>query len=164
MTTLRDPGLSPDSARQRLYDNLQDGGTLVWYDDVADSGMILTYVLRLMGLTRSDLLVSSFGYGIAPDESVVVIRLSGTKGSAICVKPTSSEGIQRVNRALEIEHEETMAALSKGEFTGNLGGEHAKHSVIQAGAIHPDFEGSDVFDFINDSDVVHITGIGLADD
>lgn len=164
MTHLKNPELSPDSARQRLYDNLQQGGTLVWYDHEADSATILGYVLRILGLSRSDLLVSDFGYGIAPDESVAVIRLRGPVGAAICVKPISSEGIERVNRALEIEHEETMAALSKGEFTGNLGGAHAKYSVIQEGAIHPDFEGSDVFDYLNDSDVVHITGIGLADD
>lgn len=164
MPQLENPGLSPESARQKLYDNLQQGGTLVWYDDAADSATILDYVLRIMGLNRSDLLVSDFGYGIASDESVAVIRLRGAAGAAICVKPMTSEGIQRVNRALEIEHEETMAALSKGEFTGNLGGAHAKYSVIQEGAIHPDFEGSDVFDYINGSDVVHITGIGLADD
>ena len=78
MTQLRNPGLSPESARQRLYDNLQQGGTLVWYDDAADSATILAYVLRIMGLTRSDLLVSDFGYGIAPDESVAVIRLRAT--------------------------------------------------------------------------------------
>lgn len=164
MTQLRNPGLSPETARQRLYENLQQGATLVWYDDSADSATILNYVLRIMGVPKTDLLVSDFGYGIAPDESIAVIRLRGATGAAICVKPMSDHGIHRVNRALETEHEETMAALSRGEFTGNLGGAHAKYSVIQGGAIHPDFEGSDVFDYINDSDVVHITGIGLADD
>ena len=84
MTSLRNPGLSPESARQRLYDNLQQGGTLVWYDDAADSATILAYVLRIMGLTRSDLLVSDFGYGIAPDESVAVIRLRGAAGGHLC--------------------------------------------------------------------------------
>lgn len=56
-----------------------------------------------------------------------------------------------------------MAGLSRGEFLGNFGGGHAKHSVLRDGVIHPVFEGSDVFDYINESYVVHITGIGLVD-
>lgn len=165
MTAIRNPGLAPDSAPQRLYEALQDGVTLVWYATDADDGAILNYVVRLLGFGRGDMLVSGFGYGIAPDESVVVVRLRGSHGSAVCAKPVSPAGVQRINGALETEHEETMSALSRGEFRGNLAGEgHAQHAAILNGAIHPDFEGSDVLSFIHNADVIHITGIGLADD
>ena len=165
MTVVRNPGLAPDSAPQRLYENLRDGVTLVWYAADANDGAILSYVTRLLGFSRADMLVSSFGYGIAPDESVMVVRLRGSHGSAVCAKPVISVGIERVNRGLETEHEETMSALSGGEFTGNLAEEgHAKHAAILNGAIHPDFEGSDVLNFIHDADVIHITGIGFADE
>ena len=37
-------------------------------------------------------------------------------------------------------------------------------AAVAQGQVHPDFEGSDVLDFINGAVVTHITGIGLAGD
>lgn len=162
MNGVTNPEFPSTHPRQVFYENLSSGSTLVWYSETSTDRAILRYALRLLGIDYVDLKVSEYGYGVANDESVVLTTLRGPKGSAVCVLPVSEIGVERLNMAIQTEHDETMDALSRGEYTGNDG--DAMHAVLRAGMLDPDWEGSPVIDIIEAADLTHITGIGLATD
>lgn len=47
-----------------------------------------------------------------------------------------------------------------GKYVGNEA--DCRNAAISNGAVHPEFEGSEVLSFIDGAVVTHITGIGLA--
>lgn len=160
MTTLVDPGYADDHPRQMLHNNLCAGTSMVWFSEAASDRQVLRYVLGLMDLEVPQLLVTSAGFGVTPDESVLIVTTRNNRGSAVCLGILGDGGADKINSAINREWDTMREELSRGEYVGNP--VDSKNAAVAQGQVHPDFEGSNVLDFINDAVVTHITGIGLA--
>ncbi len=102
----------------------------------------------------------SRSFAAPPDETVLIVTMRNDRGSAVCLIPVARGGADKINAAMQNEWDAMREALSRGEYVGNEA--DSRNAAISNGAVHPEFEGSEVLSFIDGGVVTHITGIGLA--
>lgn len=152
MSTLIDPGLPSEDPRQELYGMMSSNSTVVWFSGTAKASQLLTYVAGLLGEPVTELTVVDGAYAITPERNVLVAILRSVAGVAACVMPIADGGPQAIDAAIMREWEAMREALGRGQYRGNDG--EAQYAAIVAGQLHPDFEGSDVLDFVNGASIV----------
>lgn len=117
---MKDPQLPEGNAKQAFFDNLSKSNeTVTWFTNDATPAQLTEYLLELLGLQMSQL--RAFGtVGAEPkDESLIVSLITAPQGCTMTVWAQSTDGVQRVNRALNLEHERLVEGLGRGTYTGN---------------------------------------------
>ena len=133
---------------------------VVLRDCLGPNGLPLYVVAKLLGQSVGLLRVTSEGFGLTPDEKVLIVTMRNDRGSAVCLIPVARGGADKTNAAMQNEGDAMREALSRGEYVGNEA--DCRNAAISNGAVHPEFVGSEVLSFIDGAVVTHITGIGLA--
>ncbi len=133
---------------------------MVWFSDTSSDRQLLRYVLGLLEVGYSQLKVTDAGFGVTPDGTVAIATLKNERGSAVCLSILADGGARKIDGAITREWEKMRDELSRGEYFGNTA--DCENAAISDGRVHPNFEGSDVLDYINGATMTHITGIGLA--
>ena len=152
MTELLDPQLPSTHPRQMYDHNLRNGESITWFSSGAAAQQLIDYILGLFDLTPGDLMHAQEGFAQTVEQDVMFIAVDGPRGPALTAWGLGAEGAGRVNAAIQREWDTTLEQMGRGAYVGNPAS--SKYAGILNGLVAPDFEGSDVMDFLNGADVI----------
>jgi alpha-tubulin suppressor-like RCC1 family protein len=155
MTQLIDPELPPDQARGAYFHNLMNGQSVNWFSADASPRELINYVLALLDVKFDTLKYNEFGTAIT-DELLMTAGMS-ERGSVFSVWGYGDPGAAILNGAIKIELDRMTDELSRGEYTGE-GPLGTTVTTIVHGEVagHPLFSDPEVFDFINDAELISV--------
>ncbi len=157
-TPLLDSPYSEGHAFSSYVNNLRNhGSSISWFSARSSMQLLRDYVWSLMDLAPNELRYAEEGFAQPADGSILFIGGTSPKGSILTCFPLnngSGRGVQLVTEALEREWNTMREELSRGAYVGNRA--DAWNVVVSHGQVREDFEGSDVFDYINGAQVADL--------
>lgn len=154
MTKLIESSLPQEHPWSMYLSNLRSGESITWYTTDETIDTLIAYILGLLQLERTELQVSDAGFYSDSGETILLAGIGGEWGAGLTAWGLAPAGNERINGAINTEWEATMAAMSTGSYTGNPA--RSSYAILSRGSLTPDWEGSPVIGYINDSQLVHL--------
>lgn len=156
MSSLSESPYPEDHPFSAYLRNLRSTGSVSWFSPSASVNELRDYVWGLMNLRPDNTRHSEEGFAQTSAGTVLFTAVTNPRGSVLTCFPMNNIGIERINNAISDEWDRTREELSRGAYVGNIA--DAKHTAVDRGRIHPDFEGSNLFEFINGGTVERLDG------
>lgn len=158
MTFLEDSPYPDDHPFSIYVRNLRGGTSVSWFSRSANVNALRDYLWDLMNLRHENVRHSLEGFARTSAGTVLFVTATSDHGSIITCFPLDHIGVDRINNAINDEHEKMSSELQRGSYVGNPADAH--NAIVEGGV---DTHGASVFDFVNRATIVRLDTQGTGD-